>query len=467
MMMGTRRTILASCALVALTTLIPTFAHAGRARFRRLVVVGDSLLAGYASGGFVGRGRPGQKDSAAAIFARRARVSLAFPTIGRPGFPPQLEIDDLNDNGRLDAGDVRRPAELRLGFRTDPNRRVRNLAIPGEDLTSVFEAISPADVAGRVLAGQEVSGPEALKLVILGLPLGSGDVSQLSRARELRPTFLLVWIGSNDVLGMATSTDPNAESLPAAEFGQRFRRLLDALADTGAPMAVANLPDVTEIAALRPAGTDVTACRAGDGTLQPVAATDLLSVDLDPSLLPTPPCAKVLDAGERAAVRAAVEARNAEITAAIAEVQAARGVAIAPVDVFALVDRAAHAGIDVNGDGTPDVTTRYLGGLFSLDGIHPSRTGHALIANTFIEAVNARFGESIPRANTARIAARDPLVANRFRPADAPPFGLFGGPEDDVETYFDDASDAIERGTSQLRRDLIRDRVDDVLDDLS
>ena len=32
-------------------------------------------------------------------------------------------------------------------------------------------------------------------------------------------------------------------------------------------------------------------------------------------------------------------------------------------------------------------------GIFSLDGVHPTRTGNALIANAFIDAINTRFGE--------------------------------------------------------------------------
>ena len=456
--------VVTASVLLAVAVTAPR-ADAARARFRRIVVVGDSLLAGFGSGGYVDRGHPGQEDGAAKVFARRARAALPLPRIGRPGLPPQLGIEDDDRNGALDPGEVRRAA-TGLGFRTNPDTRVRNLAVPGEDLTSVFQEISPGDVARRVLSGQSVSGPEALKLAILGLPLRGGSVSQVTRARELRPSFLLVWIGNNDVLDMATRTDPAAESLSVAEFGERFRRLLGMLADTGAPMAVANLPDVSEIAALRRAAGDVTACRDAAGTLEPVAPDDLLSIDLDRDLLPTPPCTKVLSVAERAAVRSALEARNAEIAAAIAEVEAARGVPIALVDVFSLLDAASNPGIDVDGDGVPDLDTRYLGGVFSLDGIHPTRTGHALIANAFIDAVNARFGESIPRASVARIAARDPLVASRFRPHGEPPFGLLGGAGDAVEAFRDDLSSAIEGRLADLRKHLVRDRIDDLLDRL-
>ena len=173
--------------------------------------------------------------------------------------PPQLAIVDGNRNGRLDRGEVRR-AHGGLGFRSDPGRRVRNLAVPGEDTASVFEKIAPEDIAGQLVTG-DVQGRDVLKFLILGLPLRAGGVSQVSRARELRPSFLLVWLGNNDVLEMATSTNPGALTVTPAEFGSRFRALLDALADTQAGMAVANLPDPTGIAALRRAAGEVTSCR--------------------------------------------------------------------------------------------------------------------------------------------------------------------------------------------------------------
>src|SRR5207247_2326377 len=146
------------------------------------------------------------------------------------------------------------------------------------------------------------------------------------------------------------------------------------------------------------------------GARGPVGADDLLSIDLSPTRLPTPPCAKVLDAAERVQVRARVSAFNDEIAAAIADTERTRGVVIAPVDLFTGFDQLGASGVDLNADGTPDLTTRYLGGIFSLDGIHPTRTGNALIANTFIEAINARFGESIPHVDVARVAAPDPLA---------------------------------------------------------
>src|SRR5207247_9171783 len=176
------------CAAVLVNALLAGGADAGVSRLRRMVVVGDSLLAGFGSGGFVGVGRPGQVDSAPAFVARRAQVRLPLPFLSAPGVPPPLGIVDANGNGRLDRGVVRRTQDG-LGFRAHPGKTARNLAVPGEDTRSVFQEIAAEDTAGELVTG-DVNGRDVLKLLILGLPLRPEPVSQVSRARppsELPP----------------------------------------------------------------------------------------------------------------------------------------------------------------------------------------------------------------------------------------------------------------------------------------
>jgi lysophospholipase L1-like esterase len=38
-------------------------------------------------------------------------------------------------------------------------------------------------------------------------------------------------------------------------------------------------------------------------------------------------------------------------------------------------------------------------GVFSEDGVHPNSRGYAYMANVFIDAINAKFGATIPKAN--------------------------------------------------------------------
>jgi hypothetical protein len=131
--------------------------------------------------------------------------------------------------------------------------------------------------------------------------------------------------------------------------------------------------------------------------------------------------------------------------------------------MFALFDDVATNGYDVHGDGSLVLTTDYLGGVFSLDGIHPSRTGHALIANAFIEAINTRFGEAIPAVDVARIAVRDPLVGNPFRPDGEVPFGVVANIDVEIEDALDAAFDRIEAEADEILDDIL-DRFDEVVD---
>jgi hypothetical protein len=46
------------------------------------------------------------------------------------------------------------------------------------------------------------------------------------------------------------------------------------------------------------------------------------------------------------------------------------------------------------------MTSTYVtGNSFSLDGVHPSPKGYALIANKFLEAINATYGSNFKGVN--------------------------------------------------------------------
>jgi hypothetical protein len=85
------------------------------------------------------------------------------------------------------------------------------------------------------------------------------------------------------------------------------------------------------------------------------------------------------------------------------------------VDVHALLETARRRGLVV---GRYRLTTAFLGGLFSLDGIHPTNTGYAILANEFIGTLNRRFDTRIPEVNEREVLRADPLV---FADVDAQP----------------------------------------------
>jgi len=70
---------------------------------------------------------------------------------------------------------------------------------------------------------------------------------------------------------------------------------------------------------------------------------------------------------------------------------------------IAFVDVNAYLNVIVAGvplsDGSTVTSTYATGGGFSLDGVHPSPRGYALLANLFIEAINAEYGSDLPGVN--------------------------------------------------------------------
>jgi hypothetical protein len=62
--------------------------------------------------------------------------------------------------------------------------------------------------------------------------------------------------------------------------------------------------------------------------------------------------------------------------------------------------------------GVP-LTNKFLGGLFSLDGVHPSNIAHAFVANEFISTFNTAYGLAIPPVDPSLLAylfITDPFV---------------------------------------------------------
>lgn len=61
--------------------------------------------------------------------------------------------------------------------------------------------------------------------------------------------------------------------------------------------------------------------------------------------------------------------------------------------------------------GNYQMTSAYVtGGAFSLDGVHPSERGYALIANLFIEAINQKYESTIRKVDLAKYQIQYPKV---------------------------------------------------------
>ena len=98
-----------------------------------------------------------------------------------------------------------------------------------------------------------------------------------------------------------------------------------------------------------------------------------------------------LTANETAQVKTATDAYNATILAL------ANSKGLAFVDANAALNQVATGGLVYNGY---TMTSTYVtGNSFSLDGVHPSAKGYALIANKFLEAINTTYGSNFKGVN--------------------------------------------------------------------
>lgn len=109
----------------------------------------------------------------------------------------------------------------------------------------------------------------------------------------------------------------------------------------------------------------------------------------------------VLIPTEIAELKAATDAYNITINAAAS----ANGLAF--VDANALLTQLASGGIVSN---TYTLTSALVfGGAFSLDGVHPTSRGYALIANEFSKAINATYGSNLPSVNVSNYNSLYPV----------------------------------------------------------
>lgn len=114
----------------------------------------------------------------------------------------------------------------------------------------------------------------------------------------------------------------------------------------------------------------------------------------------------VLSKDEIQEVKTATDAFNNSIQS----IASAKGLAF--VNANALQTQIANGGIVANNF---TITSAYVtGGGFSLDGVHPSPRGYALIANKFLEAINATYGSNFKGVNVGLYRILYPLDPASF-----------------------------------------------------
>jgi lysophospholipase L1-like esterase len=282
------------------------------------------------------------------------------------------------------------------------------LAVPGALLNDVLNTVPLVNPA---------PGQQQLNQLVLGFPgLGYGEAnSQGTFAIKAQPTTIFLWIGNNDAL-IADLTGMPGSMTSVANFTTQYQALMTQLTTlTPAHLVIGNIPDVTQVPYLQPAAlvlaetsqqtglpTSVLSGLLGIVPGDYVNPTGLAEIPLILGQKQKGPIddAGVLSAAEVVTVQAQVTAFNQVIAT---QAQAA-GATL--VDINALFKQLTTSGIAINGYTG---TAAFLGGFFALDGIHPTNTGYAVVANKFIDTMNTAISTKIPDVALGPVAAADPL----------------------------------------------------------
>jgi lysophospholipase L1-like esterase len=375
-------------------------ANAGN--FSKTYFLGDSLTAGYQSSSLIDTSQP---NGWPPLVAQQEKFSIALPLIASPGAPNQLTLVHLANPPLLSTiGQLPGVTSGRDNFAIQPT----DVAVPGattDDVLNTLPLLNPT------------TGQQTLNQLILGYPgFGFGVVrSQAQQAVAANPTTIFLWAGNNEALTGIFAGNPSA-MIPLATFTTQYQNLITYLTtNSSAHLVIGNIPDVTAVAYLQSAtvllgflsqqtGAPISVLSTVLG-IQPGDLVSLPGVQQVAGILggtAKGPIASVniLHAADIPILQANVAAYNKVIAS---NAQAA-GATL--VDVNALFLKITASGLTVNG-----VTGNagFLGGVFSLDGIHPTNTAYATLANFFIDTMNTAFKQTTPDVNLAPIAAADPL----------------------------------------------------------
>ncbi len=412
----------------------------------KMVAIGNSLTSGFQSSGLCDNF---QFHSYPYLIARQTEKDAEFqqPLIAAPGIgstPGKCPLELYN--GKIFAPDLTVPPTSLL-MNAYLSRPYDNLGVPGAMLLDVLNATG---------ATNSVSKTNSFFDIVLRNP-NFGNMTQLQQAITLNPTLILLWIGNNDVLGSALNGGNPALITSQADFQAQFTTLLTELREkTTAAFIMGNIPYVTDIpyvntmdmifrtspalgitkpvpvvfdAQLKPidfgggAGlylpllteeTEVThltltalsAYQSGLGVpdsvalvrfgLPPSVAGMVIKGMRDAGLNPTGqpfPGTMSITAAESNAIKQAVDGFNSTLQNLATQFQ------VPMVDANRMLTT-------LNTSGLEGYTGRFVlldpaNTAFSLDGVHPNNGGYAIVANAFIEKINASFQLSVPKLNCA------------------------------------------------------------------
>lgn len=421
----------------------------GSADFTRFVSIGNSITAGLQSGSLF---ESGQIYSYGNLIAKQVGVGYQIPLVSDPGTIGRIEIQSLSPFTTTINTQQGNPTNA-----TYP-APYNNLGIPYAFVYDVLYATNK-DNCALGLNGRPIP---FFDLILRNSVLNLG--SQFQQAKLLNPTFITLWIGNNDVLIYAGSggVTPPAPTPPQL-FAALYSQLADSVSSLSAQVVVANIPNVSVIPYFTTVGPQMAfsipwgflAASGAPGLfyqkhgeiVNPTSYIDSvglltgqISIILPGSSyarllgLPTGkyyvdnnlplsagidttkpfgfhpqnpwPDGLTLDADEINTANSSI----AQYNSTIQTIATAKGWGLVDINTVFNHIRANDFTGGTNFNGVMFKTTYVSGGLFSLDGVHPTSQAQGIIANEFIKVVNSRFNAQIPLVDVSTIPGSLPFV---------------------------------------------------------
>ena len=366
--------------------------------FRSYVAIGNSLTAGWQSGGI---NDSTQQQAYPRLLAIQMGTPYRYASLVAPGCPPPIR--DFQTQARVGTGStattclVRSPASV-----TDV---LNNVGVPD---ARVLDPISPSTVASN-----------ALTTIFLG------GKTQVQRALDARPTFVTIWIGANDILqaaytGILTPTPGVSNGIVStqAQFQASYDAMIKQLLDSmpGLKGVLLGVPLASSIP-LMSSGALIAASPTAQGALTAAAGKPVVvnpNCAGSAALVSTPLLASRIRAGlmsPQLSCVAGVDPLDPQV-GNLFVLDATEGATLAGVIngynayIKSKADAIGFGYWDPNPtlSGLPPAQkapfpsfapTNTFGTAFSLDGAHPSGEGQKIIANNLITVINSKYGTTL------------------------------------------------------------------------
>jgi len=397
--------------------------------FSRFMAVGDNIVAGYQNAALTEKH---QKNGFVALMAQQGQTPnfmqplLAYPGLGSESYSGYgtLELRYL-DNPNTPNTVNPDPQIYAVAFADYPGFDPINMPYVSEEVMTYPLPYNNLGIPGIVME-DILSGKTKLKskshsgmidVILRNSANPYGELPAFQQAKLFVPSFIICWAGLYDVLGYAQYTGSGQIKLTSPTTGERFQEkfaaLMDSLLSTNAVVAAGNIPDildmpyfnivpsvvidtVTNAPYLDNQGKMISllGVEAGNKVLMPARNAEKSGYGIPSGILngngEDIPEDMVLDTTEIALVRTAIENYNAIIDSVCSNRH------IPVVDMYTLFKNLKEGIME---SGMVFTDSYITGGFYSLDGIHPSDLGNAVIANEWLRTINSTFHASIPLVN--------------------------------------------------------------------